>query len=193
MYRRDHHIEGSGRLLDRVVSSDEQSGDSSRYLNPKQQQQRQAKPSQQGDVRIQPPGTHAHGNGQQGDDHGDRDVGVQRPRPPSDKCLRRSIKPMARIIAQASAAQAPEWFTTAPNKAIRKVLDKAGLSTGDIDLYEINEAFSVVSLANNELLVEVQDDTFASGNVGLLAASYEEGTLIVHFDNVQVRALALES
>jgi acetyl-CoA C-acetyltransferase len=62
------------------------------------------------------------------------------------------IKPLARIVAQASAAQAPEWFTTAPAKAIEKVLRKAGLGTRDIDLYEINEAFAVVALANNQLL-----------------------------------------
>ncbi len=62
------------------------------------------------------------------------------------------LKPLARIVAQASAAQAPEWFTTAPAKAIEKVLAKAQLKAGDIDLFEINEAFAVVSLANNQLL-----------------------------------------
>ena len=62
------------------------------------------------------------------------------------------IKPIARIVAQASAAQAPEWFTTAPAKAIEKALAKAKLKASDVDLYEINEAFAVVSLANNQLL-----------------------------------------
>ena len=62
------------------------------------------------------------------------------------------LKPLARIVAQACAAQAPEWFTTAPAKAIEKVLAKASLKAGDIDLFEINEAFAVVSLANNQLL-----------------------------------------
>ena len=57
------------------------------------------------------------------------------------------IQPVARIVGQASAAQAPEWFTTAPAKAIGKVLDKTGLSLDDIDLFEINEAFAVVALA----------------------------------------------
>ncbi len=64
----------------------------------------------------------------------------------------KGIKPLAKIIAQASAAQAPEWFTTAPAKAIKKALDKANLTTDDIDIYEINEAFAVVALANNDLL-----------------------------------------
>ena len=64
----------------------------------------------------------------------------------------KGIKPLAKIVAQASAAQAPEWFTTAPEKSIRKALAKADLSTDDIDLYEINEAFAVVALANNDLL-----------------------------------------
>ncbi len=57
------------------------------------------------------------------------------------------LQPVARIVGQASAAQAPEWFTTAPAKAIGKVLDKTGLSLDDIDLFEINEAFAVVALA----------------------------------------------
>jgi acetyl-CoA C-acetyltransferase len=56
-------------------------------------------------------------------------------------------KPLARIVAQASHAQAPEWFTTAPVGAVEKLLKRAGLSIDEIDLFEINEAFSVVSLA----------------------------------------------
>jgi acetyl-CoA C-acetyltransferase len=57
------------------------------------------------------------------------------------------LKPMARIIAQATAAQEPEWFTTAPAKAIDIVLRRAGMSVDDIDLFEINEAFAAVALA----------------------------------------------
>lgn len=68
-----------------------------------------------------------------------------------DVARERGLVPLARIVAQASAAKAPEWFTTAPADAIAKVCAKAGLSTGDIDLFEINEAFSVVSLAVNRL------------------------------------------
>ena len=56
-------------------------------------------------------------------------------------------KPLARIIAHASYAHEPEWFTTAPIKCIEKVLAKAKLKTQDIDLFEINEAFSVVTMA----------------------------------------------
>jgi acetyl-CoA C-acetyltransferase len=62
------------------------------------------------------------------------------------------IKPIARIIAYADAQQAPEWFTTAPSKAIPLALHRAGLTSQDIDYYEINEAFSVVSIANNHAL-----------------------------------------
>lgn len=58
------------------------------------------------------------------------------------------IKPIARIVSFADAAQEPEWFTTTPAKAIPKALYKAGLKLSDIDLFEINEAFSVVALAN---------------------------------------------
>lgn len=59
----------------------------------------------------------------------------------------KGLKPIARILAQASHAQAPEWFTTAPIAAVEKLLKRAKLSVADIDLFEINEAFSVVSLA----------------------------------------------
>ena len=59
----------------------------------------------------------------------------------------RGLQPLARIVAYASHAQAPEWFTTAPAPAIRKALDKAGWKASDVDLYEINEAFAVVTMA----------------------------------------------
>jgi len=62
------------------------------------------------------------------------------------------IKPLARIRGFADAEQAPEWFTTTPSIAIPKALKNAGLTAADVDFYEINEAFSVVSLANNKLL-----------------------------------------
>lgn len=58
-----------------------------------------------------------------------------------------NLQPLVKIIAQASAAQAPEWFTTAPSKAIAKALDKANLKADDIDLWEINEAFAPVAMA----------------------------------------------
>jgi acetyl-CoA C-acetyltransferase len=59
----------------------------------------------------------------------------------------RGLRPLARIAGYGSAAQAPEWFTTAPAVAIEKTLARTGLRTGDIDLYEINEAFAVVTMA----------------------------------------------
>lgn len=62
------------------------------------------------------------------------------------------VKPIAKILGHASAAKAPEWFTTAPSDAIPLALKKAGKSLHDVDLFEINEAFSVVSLVNNEIL-----------------------------------------
>jgi acetyl-CoA C-acetyltransferase len=57
------------------------------------------------------------------------------------------LKPLARIVAYASHAHAPEWFTTAPVGAIEKVLAKAGWKAGDVDLFEINEAFAAVAMA----------------------------------------------
>jgi len=59
----------------------------------------------------------------------------------------RGLKPLARIVAQASHAQEPEWFTTAPVGAIQKVLERAGWKASDVDLYEVNEAFAAVAMA----------------------------------------------
>ena len=59
----------------------------------------------------------------------------------------RGLKPLARVLAYASHAQEPEWFTTAPVGAIRKVLTQLGWKPHDADLYEINEAFAVVTMA----------------------------------------------
>lgn len=63
------------------------------------------------------------------------------------EAARRGLTPLVRIVAHAGAAQEPAWFTTAPVAAIRTVLDKAGWSIDAVDLYEINEAFAVVTLA----------------------------------------------
>jgi acetyl-CoA C-acetyltransferase len=60
------------------------------------------------------------------------------------------LKPMARIVAQATSAQEPEWFTTAPAKSIEIALRRAKMSIKDIDLFEVNEAFAVVALAAME-------------------------------------------
>ncbi len=63
-----------------------------------------------------------------------------------------NLKPIAKIVAYSDAAHAPEWFTTAPAKAVEKALKKANLTKSDIDFWEFNEAFSVVGLANIHLL-----------------------------------------
>ncbi|MFT4521748.1 MAG: acetyl-CoA C-acetyltransferase [Bacteroidia bacterium] len=62
------------------------------------------------------------------------------------------LTPLAKIRSFADAAQAPEWFTTSPAKALPIAAERAGCSLADVDVFEINEAFSVVSLANNTLL-----------------------------------------
>ena len=69
-----------------------------------------------------------------------------------EKAAKLGLNPLVRIIGQSSAAKKPEWFTTAPADAINAVLKKTGIDKKDIDLYEINEAFAVVSLAVNDLL-----------------------------------------
>lgn len=62
------------------------------------------------------------------------------------------LKPLAKIIGYADAAQEPEWFTTAPSLAIPKALKKAGKAAGDVDFWELNQAFSVVGIANTQIL-----------------------------------------
>jgi len=62
------------------------------------------------------------------------------------------LTPLAKVVSYADAAQAPEWFTTAPSLAVPKALEKAGLSVSDIDYWELNQAFSVVGIANTRIL-----------------------------------------
>ncbi|NMM48374.1 acetyl-CoA C-acyltransferase [Marinigracilibium pacificum] len=69
-----------------------------------------------------------------------------------EKAEELGVKPIAKILAFADAAQDPIWFTTAPSLAIPKALERAGLSIGEVDYFEINEAFSAVALANNQKL-----------------------------------------
>jgi len=64
-----------------------------------------------------------------------------------ERAKQKGWKPIARIVASAGVAQAPEWFTTAPVGAIEKLLAKTGLKVADIDLFEINEAFAAVAMA----------------------------------------------
>ncbi len=78
------------------------------------------------------------------------------------------IKPLARIISFADAQQTPEWFTTTPAKAMPKAIAAAGLQVADIDLFEINEAFSVVALANmRELNISHDKTNIYGGAVSL--------------------------
>lgn len=62
------------------------------------------------------------------------------------------LKPIAKIVSYADAAQAPEWFTTSPSLAIPKALKKAGMEASQVDFWELNEAFAVVGIANTQLL-----------------------------------------
>ena len=69
-----------------------------------------------------------------------------------EKAQQLGLKPLAKILSFADAQQAPEWFTTTPAKAIPRAVEKAGLKMEQIEYFEINEAFSVVSIANNQLM-----------------------------------------
>lgn len=60
------------------------------------------------------------------------------------------VKPIAKILSYADAEQAPEWFTTTPSLAVPKAIEKAGLKVGDVDFFELNEAFSVVGVVNTQ-------------------------------------------
>jgi acetyl-CoA C-acetyltransferase len=72
----------------------------------------------------------------------------------ADEAASRGLQPLARIVAHATFAQDPEWFTTAPSRAVAMVVEKAGWAMDDVDLFEINEAFASVTMAamhDNEL------------------------------------------
>ena len=69
-----------------------------------------------------------------------------------EKAKAMGLTPLAYITSYADAAQEPKWFTTAPSKALPKALAKAGLTVADVDFFEFNEAFSVVGLANAQIL-----------------------------------------
>jgi acetyl-CoA C-acetyltransferase len=78
------------------------------------------------------------------------------------------LEPLAKITGYGGAAQAPEWFTTAPAAAIKTTLGKLGLSVDQIDLFEINEAFAVVALAVNQLCgIDAQKVNVRGGAVAL--------------------------
>ena len=86
----------------------------------------------------------------------------------AEKANELGIKPLAKILSYADVQQAPEWFTTAPSKAIPLALQKANLKTTDVDFFEINEAFAVVSLANNqELKLESKQVNVNGGAVAI--------------------------
>jgi len=91
----------------------------------------------------------------------------------SEKAKELGITPLAKIISFADAQQAPEWFTTAPSKAIPLALHRAGLAADKIDYFEINEAFSVVSIANNQLLK--LDPTKVNVNGGAVSLGHPLG------------------
>lgn len=92
----------------------------------------------------------------------------------SEKADALGIKPLAVIRSYADAQQAPEWFTTAPAKAIPLALHRAGLNTNEVDYFEINEAFSVVALANNQLLGLAADKVNING--GAVAIGHPLGS-----------------
>lgn len=91
----------------------------------------------------------------------------------SEKAAELNLTPLATIKSYADAAQEPEWFTTAPAKAVPKALARAGVSIDDIDYFEVNEAFSVVGLANMKLLG--LDDSKVNVNGGAVSLGHPLG------------------
>ncbi|MBW7888427.1 MAG: thiolase family protein [Bacteroidetes bacterium] len=86
----------------------------------------------------------------------------------AEKAKELGVKPIAKIIASASAAKSPDWFTTAPADVIPKVLHKAKMKLDEIDLFEINEAFAVVTLAVNKIAgIDVKKVNVNGGAVAL--------------------------
>ncbi len=116
-----------------------------------------------------------------------------------EKAIALGLKPLAYIRSYADAAQEPKWFTTAPAKALPKALSKAGLSIGDVDYFEFNEAFSVVGLANTKILGIENDKVNVNG--GAVSLGHPLGcsgarivvTLInvLHQNNAKIGAAAI--
>ncbi len=105
-----------------------------------------------------------------------------------EEAARLGLVPMARIVGYAGAALAPEWFTIAPIDAIRRVLKQTGMAIGDIDLFEINEAFSAVSLAiNRELGL---DEKKVNVNGGAVALGHPIGATGARILTTLVHAMA---
>ncbi len=97
-----------------------------------------------------------------------------------EKMEKLGLKPLAKIVGYADASLAPEWFTLAPSKAIPKALAKANLKLTDIDFFEINEAFSVVAIANNkELKIDPKKVNVHGGAVALGHPLGSSGSRIV--------------
>jgi acetyl-CoA C-acetyltransferase len=91
----------------------------------------------------------------------------------AEEAGKRGLQPLARIVAHATHAQAPEWFTTAPVAAIDSVLKKAGWSVADVDLFEVNEAFANVAMAPMKDLGIAHDRLNVNG--GALALGHPIG------------------
>ncbi|MFT5847318.1 MAG: acetyl-CoA C-acetyltransferase [Psychroserpens sp.] len=90
-----------------------------------------------------------------------------------EKAEELGLTPLATIKSYADAAHKPEWFTTAPAKALPKALDKAGISLNDVDYFEFNEAFSIVGLANMKILG--LDDSNVNVNGGAVSLGHPLG------------------
>lgn len=90
-----------------------------------------------------------------------------------EKAKAMGLTPLATIVSYADAAQEPKWFTTAPAKALPKALDKAGLQLSDVDFFEFNEAFSVVGLANAQILG--LDNSIVNVNGGAVSLGHPLG------------------
>jgi len=91
----------------------------------------------------------------------------------ADKAAELGLSPIAKIRGYADAAQEPEWFTTAPAKALPKALAKAGIAQDEVDFFEFNEAFAVVGLANTKILG--LDDSKVNVNGGAVSIGHPLG------------------
>ncbi|MBI2083971.1 MAG: acetyl-CoA C-acetyltransferase [Deltaproteobacteria bacterium] len=115
----------------------------------------------------------------------------------SETAKKRGLKPIGRILGYAQASVKPEWFTIAPSEAIKKNLSGLNLKNSDIDLFELNEAFSVVALANNKILglsedrVNIRGGAVALGHpIGASGARILTTLLYSLIDTNQKRGLA---
>jgi len=142
-YRRALAAQAEGKLAEEIVQVEipQRKGDA--VVVSQDEEPGRGKPEKLGELRAAfgKEGVTTAGNASSIDDGGAAVIVAS-----ADRAAKEGWKPLAKVVAYVQHAQEPKWFTTAPAEAIKKLLAKAGLTVGDVDLFEVNEAFAVVAM-----------------------------------------------